>query len=80
MQYLRRDPTLEGLMFKTLIKSFDYLKDVQEQMEQVEIIEDEQELELYRDVNGISENQNFKSPQEIKLLATKTMQFFALKK
>ncbi|EAR93160.2 cation channel family protein (macronuclear) [Tetrahymena thermophila SB210] len=78
LEYLKRDPILEQTMFKTLIKNFDYLKDLQNQMLEVEIIEDLQEIEIYKDVNGITENnQNSqRSPQDIKLMVFKTIQYF----
>lgn len=43
-------------MLKTFIKNFDYLKNLHNLMIDVEIIEDPHELELYKEVNGISEN------------------------
>ncbi|KAL4442528.1 hypothetical protein ABPG74_006930 [Tetrahymena malaccensis] len=78
MEYLKRDPILEQTMFKTLIKNFDYLKDLQNQMLEVEIIEDLQEIEIYKDVNGMTENnQNSqRSPQDIKIMVFRTIQYF----
>lgn len=80
LKHLRRDPALESTMIKTLLHSFEYLKNLQKQIVDVEIIEDQQELQLYREIYGMSENANFRSPGDIKVLVTKTLQYFVYAK
>jgi NADPH-dependent 7-cyano-7-deazaguanine reductase QueF len=40
IKYLRRDSVLESTMLNTLLTSFSYLKDLQSQITEIEIIDD----------------------------------------
>ncbi|EGR30317.1 hypothetical protein IMG5_135140 [Ichthyophthirius multifiliis] len=78
IEYIEKGQRLEEPMLKLLIESFNYNKQVESIVKKIQIIENEYELDIFKKINGLSENHALKSPKEIEYLTKKTIQFMKL--